>query len=220
MKERFFIIGDIHGNFEPLQSLIRKILKEITPEDRIIFLGDYIDRGVHSFEVVELLLALSKCYPVIFLKGNHEDMMLKYLKGAPGGEYYLVNGGIETIRSYKRHCGSFTLPEPHREFFENLDFYFEGSDFIAVHAGLHPARKSLQEQQEYDMIWIRDIFYHADKKWEKTVIFGHTPVSLLKRGPGIYIDDTRNIIAMDNGIIYGNPLACLRWPDRKIFYSA
>ncbi len=217
---KFFIIGDIHGHFYHLESMIRKILKDITPEDIMIFLGDYIDRGEYSFEVVEFLIALADRYPIIFLKGNHEDMMLKYLSGEPGSDYYLLNGGTNTIISYKRNYGSFSLPEKHREFFSNLHLYYEGEDFIAVHAGLHPLRKSLQEQREFDMIWIRDIFYRADIKWEKTVIFGHTPASLFNKGPGIYIDDARNIIAMDNGIIFGNPLACLRWPDRKIYYSS
>ena len=220
MAGRFFIIGDIHGHFSPLAEVIQKISKDIETGDRLIFLGDYIDRGEHSCEVVEFLLALKKRHDIIFLKGNHEAMLLDYLDGKNDGSNWLFNGGRNTIKSYQRQFGSFELPETHLDFFRNLQYYYEGEDFIAVHAGLHPLKKSLSDQREYDMIWIRDIFYNADKVWEKTVIFGHTPASLLKRADGVYFDDYRNIIALDNGIIFGNSLACLRWPDRKIYYSS
>lgn len=215
----FFIVGDIHGHFTLLSSLMKKVIPHVSPGDVMIFLGDYIDRGDSSFEVIEFLLALAKRYRTVFLKGNHEDMMLKFLAGRDGGDAWLMNGGRATIRSYRHHLGSFSFPERHKKFFSSLRLYYEGDDFIAVHAGLHPLKKSMDQQRENDMIWIRDIFYRADKKWEKTVIFGHTPASLLKKEPGVLIDEARNIIAMDNGVIFGNPLACLRWPDRKIFYS-
>jgi len=220
VEDRFFIIGDIHGHFSKLAELIQKISRDLVDEDTLIFLGDYIDRGEYSYEVIEFLLTLKKRHRVIFLKGNHEAMFLDYLSGKTDGSMYLLNGGKNTVKSYRKHCGSLTVPPHHMEFFKNLKYYYEGEDFIAVHAGLHPLRKSIKEQREYDMMWIRDIFYHADNEWEKTVIFGHTPASLLKKAPGVYIDDYRNIIAMDNGIIFGNPLACIRWPDRKIYYSS
>jgi serine/threonine protein phosphatase 1 len=97
--------------------------------------------------------------------------------------------------------------------------YYEGDDFIAVHAGLNPEEDDVRHQRERDLLWIREKFFRSGKRWEKTVIFGHTPTALFSRQEGIMIDEERNIIALDNGIIFGNALAGLRWPDRKIYYS-
>ncbi|PKL35645.1 MAG: serine/threonine protein phosphatase [Spirochaetae bacterium HGW-Spirochaetae-1] len=215
----YYLIGDIHGNLEELMSLVHKVKLDYQEGDTVIFLGDYIDRGNFSFEVVEYLIALAKKLNVVFLKGNHEDMLEKYLKGDEGGEAWLYNGGEATIRSYTKNYGSFKLPPSHADFFRDLGMYYEGDDFIAVHAGLNPEEEDIYLQRERDLLWIREKFFRSGKKWDKTVIFGHTPTTLFSRKEGIMIDEERNIIALDNGIIFGNPLAGLRWPDKKIYYS-
>ena len=215
----FYLIGDIHGYLESLSSLIDKLKNEISENDTIIFLGDYIDRGEFSYEVIEFLLSLAKTYKTVFLKGNHEDMLLNFIMGQDSNGIYFLNGGEATIRSYIRNCGSFRIPYRHQLFFNSLRLFYEGDDFIAVHAGLNPIADSLENQKHKDLIWIRDEFYRADKKWAKTVIFGHTPTSHLKKSGGIYIDKERNLIGIDTGVIFGNYISCLRWPDRKVFRS-
>lgn len=215
----YYIIGDIHGYFDKLLSLISIIEAEYKEGDEVIFLGDYIDRGPQSYEVIEFLVDYSKRRETVFLKGNHEDMLLRYLKGEKIQDMYIVNGGAETISSYKKNYGQFILPEEHRNFFDNLKLYYETDDFIAVHAGLDPKINTIEEQDPYDLIWIRDKFFRSSYKWEKTVIFGHTPTPLISGERKVHIDDEHNIIAIDSGVIYGGPISCLRWPDKMIFES-
>lgn len=212
-----YIIADIHGYYDRLVNLFRKLTPLLTGSDTIVFLGDYIDRGTHSYEVIDFMVHLDRSSAInaVFLKGNHEDMFLAYLRGEDGAGSFLFNGGDETLKSYAARGSAGTIPRHHREFFEGLRPYYEGEDFIAVHAGLNPRVDSIEGQDEHDLIWIREKFFRADKRWEKTVIFGHTPVTYLSNGP-VYIDEARNIIGIDSGVIFGKPLTCFAWPDRKI----
>ncbi len=214
----YYIIGDIHGYFKRLVTLVDQVTVRIQSADTIVFLGDYIDRGTQSYEVVDFLIELSRTSTLstVFLKGNHEDMFMNYLRGGDDTGAYIINGGDATIRSYIANRGVFELPEHHRVFFGSLRLYYEGKDFIAVHAGLNPGTAGLEAQDEYDLLWIREKFFLADKRWDKTVIFGHTPVSHLSGGAPVYDDPGRNIIGIDSGVIFGNQLTCLVWPTREI----
>jgi serine/threonine protein phosphatase 1 len=213
----YYLIGDIHGYFKRLVNLFNKLKPSVMKEDTIIFLGDYIDRGAHSYEVIDFLISASRTpdLSTVFLKGNHEDMLMSYLGGEDRNGLYIFNGGDATIRSYIAHQGEFRLPGHHREFFESLRLYYEGEDFIAVHAGLNPA-VPLQAQDEHDLIWIREKFFRADKRWDKTIIFGHTPTVYISGDSPVYIDEERNIIGLDTGVIFGKSLSCLVWPERRI----
>jgi serine/threonine protein phosphatase 1 len=214
----YYLIGDIHGCMDNLEILFGKIVHEITDDDTIIFMGDYIDRGPSSYEVVEFLMGLLKKFNVIFLKGNHEDMLLKLKKGENDSRNYFENGGIPTLRSYRKHTGRSGIPRKHQSFFSKLLPYYETIDFIAVHAGLNPKINTIDEQEEYDMLWIRENFFRSERRWEKTVIFGHTPCSSINGSSNdIYINDETNIIGIDTGACYGGILTCFRWPDRAIF---
>ncbi len=215
----YYIIGDIHGYLNRLIELVQVIRVHMKPEDSMIFLGDYIDRGPDSFEVIEYLLALSGKYTIIFLRGNHEDMMEIYLQGRDTAGNFIHNGGKATVQSYIKNTGEFLLPEKHRVFYKSLQIYYEGEDFIAVHAGLNPKIEDMRAQIKEDLLWIRENFYRDLKRWSKTVIFGHTPTPAITPNALVYIDDKRNIIGIDSGVIMGNPMICLRWPDRKIFYG-
>ena len=214
----YYIIGDIHGCVDNLDNLYDNIKKEIKDDDTLIFLGDYIDRGPSSFDVIEQLIYISENYNTIFLKGNHEDMFLKFKSGNYDFQNYIDNGGMTTLRSYKENRGNSSLPHKHQLFFENLIHYYETEDFIAVHAGLNPKINTINDQSEYDMIWIRDNFYRKEKKWGKTIIFGHTPCNILHgKMNSIFYNDKNNIIGIDTGACYGGLLTCLRWPDKIIF---
>ncbi len=214
----YYIIGDIHGYFKHLVGLLDRLMKRVGPPDTLLFLGDYIDRGPQSYEVLDFLIELSRTPTLntVFLKGNHEDMLMTYLRGEDRAGLYIVNGGDATIRSYIAHRGVFELPKHHREFFNGLRLYYEGDDFIAVHAGLNPNTDRLEAQDEYDLLWIREKFFRKDKRWDKTVIFGHTPVTYISGEGPIYEDLRRNIVGIDSGVIYGNQLTCLVWPTREI----
>jgi serine/threonine protein phosphatase 1 len=212
-----YIIGDIHGMLKNLSSLFSLLKKQITDDDTLIFLGDYIDRGLNSFEVIEYLLAVSRIYKTVFLKGNHENMFLKYINNIDL-EIFIANGGTSTLSSYRKNTGNLNLPETHKVFFENLDLFYENKEFIAVHAGLNPEINNLEKQSDHDMLWIREKFFRSEKIWDKTIIFGHTPCAILHGKPGeVYIDDQHKLIGIDTGACYGGKLSCFRWPDGKIF---
>ena len=218
MNRRYFIIGDIHGQFSKLKKIISSAVKDLTSDDTFIFLGDYIDRGPESFEVIEFLIKLSSGYKTVFLRGNHEDMFIRFAARGDNNDVYLSNGGGYTIRSYIKNLNNFIIPESHKAFFNSLKLYYEQDDFIAVHAGLRPGVNSVQEQKKYDLIWIREDFYKHPGRWGKTVIFGHTPTPYIHNSDEVYIDAKRNIIGLDtNAMSDGYPLSCLRWPDRKIY---
>ncbi len=216
----YYIVGDIHGQYGKLESLFNYLLQKIRPDDVIIFIGDYLDRGPSSYAVIEFLIDISRKFKTVFIMGNHEKMFLDYYETGQNYELYIRNGGISTIKSYIAECGSLKLPEKHVIFFNNLVHYYEEDDFIAVHAGLNPDTDSLDKQENFDLMWIRENFFLADKKWGKTVIFGHTPTPILNGTDNVYFDEERNIIGIDTyAMSEGYPLSCLRWPDKKIFQS-
>jgi serine/threonine protein phosphatase 1 len=212
-----YLFGDIHGCMENLENLFDQ-MDDIADNDTLVFLGDYIDRGPSSYEVVDFLIGLSKKYQTVFLKGNHEDMLFKYKNGENEAQNYFENGGIPTLSSYRKHTRRSGIPRRHQSFYSGLRLYYETEDFIAVHAGFNPKINRIEEQEEYDMLWIREKFFRSERQWDKTIIFGHTPCSTMnKNGNDIYINDKTNIIGIDTGVCYGGLLTCFRWPDRKIF---
>ena len=211
-----FVIGDIHGCLDELASLVEALPLERS--DRLIFLGDYIDRGPDSKEVVSYLIELqSRAAPeLIFLKGNHEDMFLSYL-GLPGrhGDMFLYNGGGPTLASYaisprSRPSEALTsIPSSHLEFFRRLRIYYVAPPFFCVHAGIDPA-VSLDEQDEEEMLWIRDQFILSRHTLPYTVLFGHTPQEEV-------MFHLPYKVGLDTGLVYGNKLSCLELEEQVLF---
>jgi serine/threonine protein phosphatase 1 len=208
--ERIFAIGDIHGCFDKLIALM-DIIDVDLDRDTLVFIGDYIDRGSQSKEVVDYLIDLSgQSGNVVFLKGNHELMLEEYLNGT--NQFgFLVNGGLETLRSYANGGPSEEtnpIPRTHLDFFRDLRIYYETDQYIFVHAGLK-ANVPLEEQNEWDMLWIREEFIYSDFDFGKRVIFGHTPFE-----KPIVFD---NKIGIDTGAVYGNKLTCVELPAERFF---
>ena len=205
---KIFAIGDIHGCLENLEKLL-KILPVNWGKDLVIFLGDYIDRGPNPRGVIEKVLELKKLYgeKIITLKGNHEWMFERFLKGIDI-DVFLYNGGGMTLKSYCNKEGHLEIPEEHLKFLRELKLYYETVDYIFVHAGLRPG-KELKEQNEEDLLWIRESFYFSEYKFPKTIVFGHTPF------PAPLILDDR--IGIDTGCVYGGALTAIELPDKKIY---
>jgi len=213
-KERILAIGDIHGCLDKLCSMMDQIAADRS-KDTLIFMGDYIDRGPQSMEVIDYLLNLSEIgYHTIFLKGNHEAMLLDYLDNPDEDRrmLYMFNGGHATIESYllkMKSDGDFHVPPAHMNFFQSLRLFYETDSHIFVHAGLRPG-VPLNEQTEKDLLWIREEFISSSYDFGKTVVFGHTPFQeplILEKRIGI-----------DTGAVYGNKLSCLELPAER-FYS-
>ena len=180
--------------------------------DQLIFIGDYIDRGSSSLEVVDYLIDLKKRLPAtIFLKGNHEDMLENYLNGSDRFTY-LLNGGQRTLDAYLNrpdNPGEYPVPPAHLKFFKSLHLYHQTDDYIFVHAGLRK-KVPLESQKTIDLLWIRDEFIFSDFDFGKRVIFGHTPF----KEPLVQTHK----IGIDTGAVYGNRLTCLQLPE-IIFFS-
>jgi serine/threonine protein phosphatase 1 len=204
---KIFVVGDIHGCFDKLYALMDKIPIDYA-QDQLIFIGDYIDRGPSSVEVVDYLVNFKELFPgIIFLKGNHEDMLQNYLDGSDRFTY-MLNGGQRTLDEYLKRTNNpdgFPIPSEHLEFFNSLHLYYQTEDYIFVHAGLR--EKVPLESQEKILLWIRDEFIHSDFNFGKRVIFGHTPFKepLLQS----------NKIGIDTGAVYGNRLTCVQLPEME-----
>jgi serine/threonine protein phosphatase 1 len=210
-SERVFIVGDIHGCLDMLKRLMDKI--DWRPEtDRLIFLGDYIDRGQDPKGVVDFILALTRGSPLVqCLIGNHEDVFLDFLEGGDL-EPFLVNGGLTTLKSYgvdRKREGEPLIPPDHMAFFKNLIPWIELENFYVVHAGFRPGVE-LERQSLQDLLWIREPFIFSDYDFGKKVIFGHSPYD----EPLVM----KNKIGLDTGAVYHNKLTCLEIPRMK-FHS-
>jgi len=206
-----FAIGDIHGSADKLIALVEKLVIDFE-NDTLVFVGDYIDRGPASFEVVEYLLNLKKrCRNTVFLKGNHEDMFLNYIDG-PDKLTYLMNGGKDTLESYlsKSSGNPSPIPPEHIDFFRSLLPYYETEDYIFVHAGLR-ANIPLNMQGPDDLLWIRSDFIDSDYDFGKLVVFGHTPFLEPLMRP--------NKVGIDTGAVYGNKLTCIKLPDFEFYFE-
>lgn len=205
-----YAIGDVHGQLHMLEALVERV--PFREEDEIVFLGDLIDRGQDSRGVVEFLLAFGREYPkTVFLRGNHEDMLLDHLAG--GGRYapgvYLMNGGRETLEGYGRSPeGGLRLPPAHREFFGALRWMHESRGFIFVHAGLRPG-VPLDRQDPMDMVWIREEFLRARHDFGKPVVFGHTPDWEIKNELPLFL-------GIDTRAVAGGCLTCARLADNRL----
>jgi serine/threonine protein phosphatase 1 len=209
--EKIFIVGDIHGCLDMLKRLIDKI--EWNPaNDRLIFIGDYIDRGENSKGVVDFILKLKKDSSLIqCLIGNHEQMFLDYLSGVDS-QSSLLNGGLSTLKSYeevRRSQDDALIPSSHLDFYSSLLSMIELEQYYIVHAGFRP-NISIEDQDLNDMIWIREEFIYSNYDFGKVVIFGHTPLN----SPLIM----KNKIGIDTGAVFGNYLTCLELPEEK-FHS-
>ena len=212
---RFFIIGDIHACPQELEDVITACALE--REDRVVFLGDYIDRGPGAREVVDFLLDLQtdKVCALTFLKGNHEDMLLDFL-GYPGhfGESFLINGGAATLKSYGlseeiqgQHAARH-LPPQHLAFFQHLERYVAIADTLCVHAGVTPLH-SLEEQNDEALFWIRQEFIAHPHSLPYTIMFGHTPQREV-------LLDLPYKVGLDTGLVYGGKLSCLEVNEKKL----
>jgi serine/threonine protein phosphatase 1 len=210
-EEKIFVIGDVHGCLEMLKRLIDKI--EWNPaNDRLIFIGDYIDRGENSKGVIDFILQLKEDSTLIqCLIGNHEQMFIDYLSGVDS-QSSLLNGGLSTLRSYeemRRSQDDPLIPPSHLDFFSSLLTMIELEHYYVVHAGFH-SDIGIEDQSLNDMIWIREEFIYSDYDFGKVVIFGHTPFN----SPLVM----KNKIGIDTGAVFGNYLTCLELPEKK-FHS-
>lgn len=205
---RTFVIGDIHGCWTELCQLMARFKEQFDldlNEDRLILLGDYIDRGSQSAKVILWLIELLEQYGsehVIPLMGNHEHMALDYFN-EQNKERWMRNGAKETLESFELAQGTL---EKFLSFSKELKLYFEDDNYLYVHAGIRPSMP-LTEQTTRDLVWIREEFYKVTQAYHKPVIFGHTPVMSISGG--YQPVEINGNIALDTSCVYGGYLSGL-----------
>ena len=216
---RVYAIGDIHGRTDLLRLQLAQIEADETlhrcTRSIIVFLGDYIDRGPDSRGTIDLLLACERAREVVFLKGNHETFIRRFLDKPESLSDWRSLGGLETLVSYglrpplsRSHRDHeqlsqdllAALPRRHLLFFDSLPLCFTCGDFFFVHAGIRPG-VALHKQTEDDLLWIRDDFLHEGSPFEKYIVHGHTPVS----APDI----RSNRVNIDTGAFATGRLSCI-----------
>lgn len=219
--ERVYAIGDIHGCLDRLVALHEIIADDIgnRPAQRVtlVHLGDYVDRGSDSAQVIDWLINQPPVPANSFvnLMGNHEHMMLSALAGAdkeaPG--HWLMNGGADSLLSWgvsrvappEEWAGR--IPRQHLIFLRDLSISLRVGPYLFVHAGVRPG-VPLDQQSRHDMLWIREPFLSSRADHGAVVVHGHTP----KRDPVVQ----PNRIAIDTGAVLGGALTCVMLEDDKL----
>jgi serine/threonine protein phosphatase 1 len=212
--QRVYAVGDVHGCFERLVAIHEQIAADLAerPVDTsvLIHLGDYIDRGLDSAQVVEWLLAGPPVpvQTVVNLMGNHEHMMLAAITEAEAGsgELWMRNGGAESLMSWgvPRAANSnewaALIPRPHLIFLRDLALHHRVGPYLFVHAGVRPGIP-LNQQNRRDLLWIREPFLSSKKDHGAVIVHGHSP----RRDPFI----GSNRIGIDTGAVIGGTLTCV-----------
>lgn len=214
--ERLYAVGDIHGSALLLETLLEKINADAAGKKRrLIFLGDYVDRGAYSNAVLDLLLTVRASEPdAVFLKGNHEQAVLDFLDAPDRNEDWLHWGGDKTLESYgvsniwektnERLASELRqrMPEAHLEFLKSLELWRVLGDYVFVHAGFKPG-VALEDQKEEDCLWIRGEFHNAapEERPDQVVVHGHHPVKKPQ--------DHGWRIAIDTGAVWSDALTAV-----------
>jgi serine/threonine protein phosphatase 1 len=215
-----YLVGDIHGRLDLLLDVQRRI-----DEDKArcpghtaeIYLGDYIDRGPESAGVVSQLIARSRQTRAIFLRGNHEQMLLGFLEGDDDGlALWRAVGATATMLSYGvpapllaraaepeylRRSLWERIPPDHLRFYDQTGAYMRAGAYLAVHGGIRPGIR-LEDQRTSDLLGIRQDFLQYEGQFDFIVVHGHTPVTAPDLRP--------NRINIDTGAFATNRLTCLR----------
>jgi len=226
---RLYAVGDVHGRADLLDALIGKIetdSADFEGDIGLIFLGDYVDRGFQSRQVIEILLSerLEK-YETSFLKGNHEDAMLSFVSDHTFGPKWAAFGGRETLVSYgirppksmslngdwKRAHTEFVaaLPKEHELFLMSLPTSLQVGPYGFVHAGLRPG-VPFAEQSDKDRLWIRDEFLKSSQKADVFVVHGHTP------SDQPFVDNRR--INVDTGAYFTGRLTAVKLEGDEVAF--
>jgi serine/threonine protein phosphatase 1 len=216
---RIYAVGDVHGRADLLAPLLARIdadLKAYPIAKSVqVFLGDYIDRGPHSREVLDLLVARRRQHTMLCLKGNHEAYAAKFLRNPAIWSDWRHVGGINTLQSYgvrapasddpkelQEASTAFrkALPDSHLHFLNGLAVSFTCGNFFFAHAGVRPGIP-LRQQRQQDLLWIREDFLLHEEDFGKIVVHGHTPA----KEPDI----RPNRINIDTGAYATGRLTCL-----------
>lgn len=221
-----YVIGDVHGRYLQLTELLREVPCDLS-KDKLVFLGDLIDRGNQINEVVTEVLRLKNTHPnVVTLRGNHEQMLLDCVDFGDLSWLIPENGGQDTIAQYGcplheiNELDDIVIPEDHLAFFRSMPLYHEDEQAIFVHAGLVEGTP-LEDMDEDVLLWSRDFTFYMHYSG-KLCFFGHTPTRYLPRDGRRHEHDifmASNCVGMDTGSEPDCPLSCLRVDDFTLWQT-
>jgi serine/threonine protein phosphatase 1 len=217
---RVYAVGDVHGRADLLDAMLWRIDADraAEPRDRNIevFVGDYVDRGPSSRTVLDRLAQRAQTHGTVLLRGNHEHLLLEFLSNPIILAEWQRLGGLQTLLSYglKPPINASAaqqieladqlrgaLPASHQSLLRNMPRSFTCGDFFFVHAGLRPG-VPIAEQNDEDLLWIRDDFLLCAAPFDKFVVHGHTPV--------VEPDLRSNRINIDTGAYATGRLSCIK----------
>ena len=217
------MVGDVHGKLRLLNRLL--VETSYRPgEDKLILIGDLVDRGEDSRGVVDRAIALQREAPetVVILRGNHEDMMLQALlpDGDIHAELWYYNGGIETLESYLAEDDHLKVPQEHIDFLSSLPTWHEDEHAIYVHASLAEADSGEfmhPEESPYsaELLWARNRRFYSEYRG-KTVVFGHTIAGMMF-GEFEKVWMREHLIGVDTGAYLTGVLSAIELPSRLIY---
>jgi serine/threonine protein phosphatase 1 len=214
---RIYAVGDVHGCLPQLERLLESIGRDVKDWKglrRLVFLGDYIDRGPDSKGVVERLRSSFESFETSFLLGNHDQTLLDFLDDPSVFRAWRDYGARETLMSYgvvpprfddddafvkTRDALRDALPAEHEVFLRGLELSVSHGDYCFVHAGVRPG-VALEKQAREDLLWIRDEFLLSSTDFGKVVVHGHTPTQDPVR--------RKNRIGVDTGAYATGRLTC------------
>lgn len=228
MTSAIYAIGDIHGQLEMLQTALLRIEADGGPDARVVFLGDYVDRGPNSRGVLDLLIEGQRAgRNWVMVRGNHDRMMARFVQDCEVADSHLPVafswlhprlGGRETLASYgvdvtdndriiyAHQRAVEAVPPQHLDFLNALPNYHQEGEMLFVHAGIRPGLP-LEQQSENDLIWIRNEFLIEAAPHPWLIVHGHTPVD--------QAEHCGNRVNLDAGAGYGRPLATAVFEGRK-----
>ncbi|MGH1464707.1 MAG: metallophosphoesterase family protein [Cognatishimia sp.] len=227
MTNPIYAIGDIHGHLDQLETALARIHADGGPNAQIVFLGDYIDRGPASAQIIDVLIqAQADNRPWTMLKGNHDTYPAMFIetgktnasKGRPELSWFdPVGGGAAFMASYGipvadrpladiRAQAQKTVPQAHLDFLKTRPLSYETADHFFAHAGICPGR-AFADQLEEDLIWIRDAFLDDTRDHGKLVIHGHSARP--------YPEHRGNRVNLDGGAGFGRELIPAVFQGRK-----
>ncbi|WP_340077034.1 metallophosphoesterase family protein [Leptobacterium sp. I13] len=229
MEGRTLVIGDIHGALRALHQVLERA--QVTPEDQLIFLGDYVDGWSESPQTINFLIGLTANYSCIFIRGNHDDLCCQWLKFGKDNPEWLFHGGQTTVDAYSEI--SEADKKQHVSFLESLqDYYINEANKLFVHAGFtnqHGVEKEYFSKMFY---WDRSLWETAlsldpklsvnDTKYPKRLLhyneifIGHTPTIRIGETTPV---NAANIWNIDTGAAYKSPLTIMD-VDTKQFWQS
>lgn len=229
---RLYAIGDVHGRADLLHILAEAIAEDIAARrcERAVtvFVGDYVDRGLGSNGVLKRLSAGNFPTPIVTLRGNHEETMLRFLDDAETLDAWAVNGGLTTLHSYGVDAGEefarggaarvrekflAHFPQEHRRFLEETRLWAEYGGYFFCHAGVRRSAP-LHRQDPYDLLWIREGFLDCGEPFGKVIVHGHTPHRDVEDLPNRINLDTR---AFKSGVLTA---VALEGSERRFIQTA